>query len=128
MKSFPGIEKAALRYSFKMSHIGVKNKRQSFQVLFQLIMVENTHDSAQVVNNEYKSNIGRGSFDRLFCHDVRKAPLPFDSSVRVFHNGLSSAVKLFVNNYPVFVSAYHFCVFGAFQDTAVFAFCALGCF
>jgi hypothetical protein len=58
----------------------------------------------------------------FFGQDVTEPPLALDGAVRVFYNGLSSAVVFFVLFYPFFVVIDIMLVFTALDPFSVFCF------
>ena len=87
-------------YLLKKGSNRQKKQAKVLQVLFERFFVDNVEYPADIEGCKYEPHISRGMFDSPFGHDIIKAPLPFDNSERVFHNGLSPSVGFFVGLDP----------------------------
>lgn len=89
----------------------------------QAIAVEDVPDPAEVVSDEDEPDICRGPFAAFFGEDVVEAPLPFDGSEGVLHDGLPALVELGFGLDVGTVGLEGFCVDVAFDELSVLGRC-----
>ena len=85
--------------------------KKLLEVFLQLIFIDEIENASEIVSREDESYICSCSVDSSFGHDVRKVPLSFDNSVRMFNNGLTLSIYFWILCYSPFVLFDHFSVF-----------------
>src|SRR4030042_3932714 len=74
---------------------GQKQRSEHPQILLQHIHCQNITNSSEVICNEHQPHIGACPSNPFLCENITEPPLSFYCSVRMFHNCLTSFIKMF---------------------------------